>query len=81
MGWSLSVASSSNDNDFNYDFHVTVDEAHPEYNYRPDYYSIPREMKRGPGKGEAPGLSVFVREGDNIYLHLFHPIREASIFS
>lgn len=45
--------------DFNYDFHVTLDEtvAPPEYNYRPQ-----------PGdKGERPGTSVFFRIGDEIY--------------
>ena len=66
MGWSFPWLSS-HDNDFNYDFHVTIDEAHPEYNYRPDYFSIPAAMRKGPRAGEAPGLSVFVREGENIY--------------
>ncbi|MBX3013725.1 MAG: DUF899 domain-containing protein [Caldilineaceae bacterium] len=50
---------SSYGSDFNYDFHVTLDEAvtPPEYNYRPQ-----------PGeKGERPGTSVFFRLGDEIY--------------
>ena len=50
---------SSNGSDFNYDFHVTLDEtvAPPEYNYR----AQPGE------KGERPGTSVFFRIGDEIY--------------
>ena len=50
---------SSFDSDFNYDFHVTLDEdvAPAEYNYR----SQPEE------KGERPGTSVFFRLGDDIF--------------
>ncbi len=50
---------SSFDSDFNYDFHVTLDEdvAPAEYNYR----SQPGE------KGERPGTSVFFRLGDDIF--------------
>ncbi|MFN8440784.1 MAG: DUF899 domain-containing protein [Caldilineaceae bacterium] len=50
---------SSNGSDFNFDFHVTLDEAvaPPEYNYR----SQPGD------KGERPGTSVFFRIGDDIY--------------
>lgn len=50
---------SSYGSDFNYDFHVTLDEAValPEYNYREQ-----------PGeKGERPGTSIFFRVGDEIY--------------
>jgi len=66
MGWDFPWLSS-NGSDFNYDFHVTIDEAHPEYNYRPDYYSLALEKQKGPTHGEAPGLSVFVRDGEDIY--------------
>lgn len=66
MGWNFPWLSS-NGGDFNYDFHVTIDEAHPEYNYRPDYFSLPPEQRKGPSRGEAPGLSVFVRDGENVY--------------
>ena len=50
---------SSFDSDFNYDFHVTLDEqvAPAEYNYR-------NEPAR---KGEQPGTSVFFRLGDDIF--------------
>ena len=69
MGWDFPWVSS-NGNDFNYDFQVTIDEAHPEYNYRPDYYSLPQEKQKGPQKGEAPGMSVFLRDGEHI-LHTY----------
>ena len=57
-GWDWPWYSSS-DSDFNYDFHVTLDEdvAPAEYNYR----SQPGE------KGERPGTSVFFRLGDDIF--------------
>ena len=66
MGWDFPWLSS-NANDFNYDFQATIDEAHPEYNYRPDYYSLAPELKRGPQKGEAQGMSVFLRDGEQIH--------------
>jgi len=66
MGWTFPWLSS-NANDFNYDFHVTIDEAHPEYNFQPDYYSRAKELKRGPQAGEAPGLSVFLLEGEQVH--------------
>lgn len=58
MGWTMPWVSSFG-SDFNYDFHVTLDAAHgsTEWNYATmDNY-----------KGELPGLSVFLREGDAIY--------------
>lgn len=66
MGWTMPWVSSF-DSDFNYDFHVTMDESvRPlEYNYRSK-----AELKaRGQefGDGELPGLSVFVRDGDQVY--------------
>jgi len=66
MGWNFPWLSS-NGGDFNYDLHVTIDEAHPEYNYRPDYYSVAPQERKGPPSGEAPGLSVFLRDRDDIY--------------
>lgn len=68
MGWGFPWLSSFG-NDFNYDFQVTVDEAHPEYNYQL-YYPIAHEMVskfKGPPPGEMPGLSVFLRDGKHIY--------------
>ena len=47
--------------DFNYDFGVTVDAEHPEYNYRPE----PGVAKDGPA--ELPGVSCFLRDGGDIF--------------
>jgi predicted dithiol-disulfide oxidoreductase (DUF899 family) len=69
MGWTFPWLSSFG-GDFNYDFHVTVDEAHPEYNFRPDYYAKIEEMqskRKGGPPGEQPGLSVFLRDGEHIH--------------
>ncbi|RYG43160.1 DUF899 domain-containing protein [bacterium] len=55
-GWPWSWVSSYG-SDFNADFGVTVDDDHPEYNYRP-------ETDR---KGEQPGTSVFFRMDDDVY--------------
>jgi predicted dithiol-disulfide oxidoreductase (DUF899 family) len=66
-GWDLPWFSSFG-SDFNYDYHVTLDEgvAPVEYNYRNQ-----EEMeKRGathPMKGEAHGLSVFFRLDDDLF--------------
>jgi predicted dithiol-disulfide oxidoreductase (DUF899 family) len=68
MGWDFPWLSSF-DSDFNYDFQVTIDEAHQEYNYR-HYYPIASEMAaryKGPPPGEGQGLSVFLRDRDRIY--------------
>jgi predicted dithiol-disulfide oxidoreductase (DUF899 family) len=58
-GWKVSWFSSFG-SDFNYDFHVTLDPkvAPVEYNFRTDN---PNQ------EGEAPGLSVFFRIGDDIF--------------
>lgn len=58
MGWDRPWVSSFG-SDFNYDFHVTLDEkvAPVEYNFE----SKPQ------GWGEAHGLSVFLRIGDDIF--------------
>ena len=69
MGWSFPWLSSFG-TDFNYDFHVTVDEAHPEYNFQPDYYANIAEVvskQKGSPPGEQPGLSVFLRDGKHIH--------------
>jgi predicted dithiol-disulfide oxidoreductase (DUF899 family) len=66
-GWDQDWYSSF-DSDFNYDFHVTLDESKAplEYNFR-DKEEM--QARRGPGeiKGESHGLSVFFRLGDEIY--------------
>jgi predicted dithiol-disulfide oxidoreductase (DUF899 family) len=71
MGWSTPWYSSAG-SDFNYDYHVTLDESVTpvEYNYR-----TPAEHERaGTGyymKGkqpfDLPGLSCFLRKGDSVY--------------
>jgi predicted dithiol-disulfide oxidoreductase (DUF899 family) len=66
-GWTRPWVSSFG-TDFNYDFHVTLDEkvAPVEYNYRPKAELIARG---GPDvtEGESHGLSVFFRLGDDVY--------------
>jgi predicted dithiol-disulfide oxidoreductase (DUF899 family) len=66
-GWNIDWYSSL-ETDFNYDFHVTLDEkvAPIEYNYRNleemKAHKIPNGMK-----GEEHGLSVFFRVGDEVF--------------
>jgi predicted dithiol-disulfide oxidoreductase (DUF899 family) len=66
-GWTIPWYSSFG-SDFNYDFHVTLDEniAPVEYNYR-DKAEL--EKRNGPNvmQGESHGLSVFFRIGDDIF--------------
>jgi len=54
MGWTFPWFSSF-DNEFNYDFRVTVK----------DFYNFAEADASK--KGEMPGLSVFVRDGENIF--------------
>jgi predicted dithiol-disulfide oxidoreductase (DUF899 family) len=70
-GWSFPWYSSYG-SDFNYDFHVTLDEsvAPIEYNYR----SKAEHERRGTGYYvdeeqpiERPGLSCFLRDGDTVF--------------
>ncbi len=67
-GWRVPWYSSFG-SDFNYDFHVTLDEhkAPVEYNYR-----TLAEMKQKQGEnysreGEEPGLSVFFRDEESVF--------------
>lgn len=67
MGWSVPWVSSFG-NDFNYDFHVTMDEAVApvEYNYR----SKAELLERGESwftEGESHGVSVFLRQSDAVF--------------
>jgi predicted dithiol-disulfide oxidoreductase (DUF899 family) len=65
MGWTVPWFSSYG-SDFNYDFHVTLDEsvAPVEYNFR-DRAELAR---RGDSvSGEAPGVSAFLRDGDDVF--------------
>jgi predicted dithiol-disulfide oxidoreductase (DUF899 family) len=59
MGWSFRWLSSTGST-FNYDYHVSFrpeDQATGEYNY----------ANKGFGSPEAPGLSVFRREGEDVF--------------
>ena len=66
-GWSFPWYSSFG-SDFNYDFHVTLDEnvAPVEYNYRA---KAELEQINGPNviQGESHGLSVFFRMGNDVF--------------
>lgn len=66
-GWRVPWYSSFG-SDFNYDFHVTLDEkiAPLEYNYQT---KAELEARRGPGnvEGEDHGISVFFRVGDDLF--------------
>lgn len=62
MGWSFPWVSSSG-SDFNYDFHVTLDDDHAEYNYAP----VSAQPAERPHEGEREGLSVFLRDGKRLF--------------
>lgn len=66
-GWQFPWFSSFG-SDFNYDYHVTLDEsiAPVEYNYR-DKVEIEQRSEHPFIKGELPGLSVFFRIGDDLF--------------
>ena len=70
-GWELPFYSSS-ESDFNYDFHVTLDEsvAPVEYNFRTaaEHREAGTELYvAGEQPVEAPGTSFFLREGDRVF--------------
>jgi predicted dithiol-disulfide oxidoreductase (DUF899 family) len=62
-GWVVPWYSSA-DSDFNYDFHVTLDKSRGsvEYNYRDRSADIEDDEAE-----DVPGLSCFVRDGDDIF--------------
>jgi predicted dithiol-disulfide oxidoreductase (DUF899 family) len=62
MGWSFPWLSSSG-TDFNYDFHVTLDDDHTEYNYA----RVSAQPADRPQKGEREGLSVFLRDSGRLF--------------
>ncbi|MGR4069608.1 DUF899 domain-containing protein [Billgrantia sp. C5P2] len=68
QGWHLPWVSSHG-SDFNYDFHVTLDEAvaPAEYNYRSQAELMARSDEPHFMQGECHGLSVFFRLGEEIY--------------
>ena len=67
MGWRIPWYSSFG-GDFNYDFHVTLDEAVApvEYNYK-DKAVLLQKGERYFTDGESHGLSVFLRDGGDIF--------------
>jgi predicted dithiol-disulfide oxidoreductase (DUF899 family) len=67
MGWTLPWYSSSG-SDFNYDFHATQDEAVApvEYNYRSKAELIETGLSYATS-GETWGLSVFLRDGAQVF--------------
>ncbi len=67
MGWTFPWYSSFG-SDFNYDFHVTLDDkvAPVEYNYR-DPMALEQAGQNSHLEGEQPGASVFLREGGHVY--------------
>lgn len=66
-GWSVPWYSSFG-NDFNYDFHVTLDEniVSIEYNYQ-DKAELEKRNEPNVMQGESHGLSVFFRLGDDVF--------------
>src|SRR5262249_6064970 len=67
MGWTFPWFSSFG-SDFNYDFHVTLDETEgsAEYNYESSAKLL-QAGKIWSAKGELPGMSVFLREDDTVF--------------
>jgi predicted dithiol-disulfide oxidoreductase (DUF899 family) len=67
MGWTFPWFSSGS-SDFNYDFHVTLDaeRGSTEYNYR-EAAELRSAGEIWVEKGDLPGLSVFLRDGDQIF--------------
>ena len=67
MGWGVPWYSSLG-SDFNYDFHVSFDEdaAPLEYNYK-DGAALERAYPYVRSGRDAPGVSVFLREGDRVF--------------
>jgi predicted dithiol-disulfide oxidoreductase (DUF899 family) len=66
-GWDVPWYSSHG-SDFNYDFHVTMDESvmPVEYNYRSKEAHLQAGMPWFT-EGEQPGVSVFLRDGERIF--------------
>ncbi|HWM91441.1 MAG TPA: DUF899 domain-containing protein [Thermoanaerobaculia bacterium] len=71
MGWTIPWYSSFG-SDFNYDFHVTTDEAVApvEYNYQ-DKATLEQKGETYHLHGEQPGASVFLRDDDGRIFHTY----------
>jgi predicted dithiol-disulfide oxidoreductase (DUF899 family) len=67
MGWTIPWYSSFG-SDFNYDYHVTTDESvmPVEYNYK-DKATLVAKGTPWYAEGEWQGLSVFLRDGDDVF--------------
>jgi len=67
MGWTFPWYSSYGSN-FNYDFHVTIDEsvAPVEYNFK-SKKELEAKGEAYHIEGEQPGVSVFLRDGDRVF--------------
>jgi predicted dithiol-disulfide oxidoreductase (DUF899 family) len=67
-GWTFPFFSSHG-SDFNYDFHVTMDETRVpiEYNYRTKTELIDAGVPAEYLRGDWPGASVFLRDGETVY--------------
>ena len=72
MGWQIPWYSSAG-SDFNYDFHVSFDEARVplEYNYK-DKETLQRQAPYIRSGADGPGVSVFVRDGESGGTRIFH---------
>jgi predicted dithiol-disulfide oxidoreductase (DUF899 family) len=64
MGWTFPWLSSL-ESDFNYDFHVTLDEARGSVEY--NYAHVSKDKPGYADMGERPGLSVFLRDGAEVF--------------
>lgn len=67
MGWTFPWLSSAG-NGFNYDFHVTLDQAEGSVEY--NYANSTELFKAGKiwfEKGDLPGISVFLRDEDRVF--------------
>ncbi len=67
MGWRFPWVSSG-ESDFNYDFHVTLDEARGSVEY--NYESVAELRRRGEvpqTASDMPGFSAFLRDGDDVF--------------
>lgn len=67
MGWVVPWYSSDG-GDFNYDFHVSFNSAIAplEYNYK-DGAALERDLPFVRSGADAPGVSVFLRDGDRVF--------------
>ena len=67
IGWNIDWYSSSG-SDFNYDYNVTMDDniKPPEYNFRSKAEMEAKGISHH-ARGEQPGFSIFLKEGEEIY--------------